>query len=154
MTPKTKPMLDNESQIRELIDELLSAESAKDVERSAAPYVKDVVSYDLIDPLQYKGVGTIKERLNEWFSSFEGPLSIEFQNLEITAGDDVAFCNGLHHVNGTKKDGAKLEMYWRTTLCFQKIEDQWTITHSHDSVPFDMKTGKASMNLKPEILSC
>jgi uncharacterized protein (TIGR02246 family) len=149
MAAETKQSIDNEGQIRELIDTLLAAESAKDVEGSLAPYITDVVSYDLIDPLQYNGVDTIRERLNQWFSSFEGPIGIEFRDLEVTAGDDVAFCNGLHHVNGTKTDGEKLEMWWRTTLCLRKIDGSWTITHSHDSVPFNMNTGMASLDLKP-----
>lgn len=149
MSAETKHAVDNEGQIREMIDTLLAAESAKDVDGSVAPYIKDVVSYDLIDPLQYNGVDTIRERLNQWFSSFDGQIVIEFRDLKVTAGNDVAFCHGLHHVNGTKKDGAKLEMWWRTTLCLSKIDEKWTITHSHDSVPFNMETGMSSLDLKP-----
>jgi ketosteroid isomerase-like protein len=40
-------------------------------------------------------------------------------------------------------------MWWRTTLCFRKIDEKWMLTHSHDSVPFNMETGKASLNLEP-----
>ena len=149
MTAETRQTMDNEGQIRELIDALAAAEAAKDVEGSVAPYATDVVSYDLINPLQYNGVDTIRKRLDQWFSSFEGPIEIEFRDPVISAGDDVAFCHGLHHVNGTKTDGTKLEMWWRTTLCLRKIDAKWTITHSHDSVPFNMENNMASFDLKP-----
>lgn len=149
MTPETKPSTGSETEIRELIDTLLRAASAKDVESSLAPYAANVVAFDLVDPLQYKGVDTIRTRLNEWFSSFEGPIELTFDELEITAGDDVGFCHGLHHLNGTKTDGTKLEMSWRTTICLRKVAGTWTITHSHDSVPFNPQTGQASLDLKP-----
>jgi ketosteroid isomerase-like protein len=81
--------------------------------------------------------------------SFEGPIGIEFRELDVVAGDELEFCHGLHHVNGTKTDGTKLEMWWRTTLCLRRIEGSWTINHSHDSVPFNMDNGMASLDLKP-----
>jgi uncharacterized protein (TIGR02246 family) len=149
MSAESGKVIDNEGQIRKLIDDLMTAEAAKDIEGSLSPFAADVVSYDVIDPLEYRGVDTIRERLTMWFSSFEGPIVLEFRDLVITAGDDVAFCNGLHHVKGTKTDGSELEMWWRTTLCFAGIEGRWKITHSHDSVPFNMKTGMASLDLRP-----
>ena len=148
MTAEAKKVTENE-QIRNLIDTWVQAVREKDVEGSAAPYASDVISYDLVDPLRYNGSEMIRKRLTEWFASFDGPIGIEFRDLHITAGDDVAFCHGLHHVDGTKTDGTKLEMWWRTTLCLSKIEDRWTITHSHDSVPFNMENGMASFDLKP-----
>jgi uncharacterized protein (TIGR02246 family) len=148
MLGEARQGMDNKGQIRELIESWISSVRAKDVEGSAAPYAADVVAYDLINPLQYTGTETIKKRLTEWFSSFEGPIGIELRDLDITAGDDVAFCHGLHRVNGTKTDGTKLDMWWRTTLCLSKIDEKWTITHSHDSVPFNMENGMASLDLK------
>jgi uncharacterized protein (TIGR02246 family) len=148
MLGEARQGMDNKGQIRELIESWISSVRAKDVEGSAAPYAADVVAYDLINPLQYTGTETIKKRLTEWFSSFEGPIEIELRDLDITAGDDVAFCHGLHRVNGTKTDGTKLDMWWRTTLCLSKIDEKWTITHSHDSVPFNMENGMASLDLK------
>jgi uncharacterized protein (TIGR02246 family) len=149
MPADTKPAIDNEGQIRDLVDAMVAAARAKDIDGSVAPYAADVVSYDLVDPLQYDGVDAIRERLKMWFSSFEGPIDLELRDLKVTADDDIAFCYGLHHVNGTRTDGGKLEMWWRTTLCFAKIDGRWTITHSHDSAPFNVKTGMASLDLKP-----
>lgn len=149
MAAETKQLIDSEGQIRKLIDTWMDAVRAKDVDGSVSPYASDVIAYDLVNPLQYNGSNLIRKRLTEWFSSFEGPIGIEFRDLEVSAGDEVAFCHGLHHVNGTRTDGSKLEMWWRTTLGLRKIEGRWTVTHSHDSVPFNMENGMASFDLKP-----
>jgi hypothetical protein len=29
-------------------------------------------------------------------------------------------------------------MWWRTTICFRKIDGKWMVTHEHNSVPFDV----------------
>jgi ketosteroid isomerase-like protein len=100
-------------------------------------------------PLQYQGAGAIKKRVSEWFASFEGSIGFQMRNLAITAGDDVAFCHSLNGVSGTSKDGAKVDMWWRATNCFRNIDGQWLITHGHSSEPFDMRSGKALLDLKP-----
>jgi ketosteroid isomerase-like protein len=35
------------------------------------------------------------------------------------------------------------------TNAVRKIGGQWKVTHEHLSVPYDMETGKASLDLKP-----
>ena len=146
---EAKQAASDQGQIRELIENWISSVGAKDVDGAILPYQSDVVAFDLVDPLQYVGSEAIKKRLAEWFASFDGPIGIELRDLEITAGEDVAFWHGLHRVNGTKTDGVKLDMWWRTTLCLSKIDGKWTIRHSHDSVPFNMENGMASLDLKP-----
>ena len=76
-------------------------------------------------------------------------IGYEIRDLSITAGDEVAFSHGLSHVSATKKDGGQLDMWWRTTVCFSKVEGKWNVVHEHNSVPFDVGSGKASLDLKP-----
>ena len=40
-------------------------------------------------------------------------------------------------------------MYWRATVCFRKLDGEWTVTHAHTSVPFDMETWRAALDLEP-----
>jgi ketosteroid isomerase-like protein len=81
-------------------------------------------------------------------SSFERPVGYEVRDLSITAGDEVAFCHSLNRVTGTTIGGKKIDMSWRATLCCRKIDGKWMVTHEHSSVPFDMESGKASLDLK------
>jgi uncharacterized protein (TIGR02246 family) len=139
----------DEAQIRRLMDDRVKAVRAKDVNSSISNLVPDILSFDVVNPLQYIGTDAVKKRAAEWFSSFPGPVAYEMRDLSITAGDEVAFCHSLNHVSATKTDGVELDMWWRSTVCYRKIDGKWMITHEHNSVPFDVKSGKASLELKP-----
>jgi ketosteroid isomerase-like protein len=139
----------NETQIRALIDERTKAVRAKDSVGATSGIASGIVTFDVVNPLQHIGSDASRKRAEEWFSSFQGPISREIKDLDITVGDDVAFSHSLSHVSGTKTDGGHLDMWWRTTVCFRKIDGEWMITHEHNSVPFDPKSGKASLDLKP-----
>src|SRR4029078_13448746 len=118
---------------------------ARDVDGSIANIAPGIVWCDVVDPLQHLGSDELEKRAHEWLASFEGPIGYETSELSITAGDDVAFSHGLNHVSATKIGGGELDMWWRTTVCYRKIDDQWTVTHEHNSVPFEVESGKASL---------
>jgi uncharacterized protein (TIGR02246 family) len=139
----------SERQIRALIDDLAIAIRIKDVDALMGHYAPDVLTFDLLPPLQYSGTDAIRKRVSDWFSSFQGPIGFAMLNLSITAGDDVAFCHSLNRVTGTTTQGQKIDMSWRATLCCRKIDGKWMVAHGHSSVPFDMESGKASLDLKP-----
>jgi ketosteroid isomerase-like protein len=49
----------------------------------------------------------------------------------------------------TTTNGSKVELWFRQTLGFRKIDGQWRITHEHSSVPFYMDGSyKAAVDLK------
>ncbi len=139
----------DEAEIRKLIDDREKAVRARNAGGAVANTAEDIVSFDVVNPLQRTGSAELKQRAEEWFASFQGPIGYEMRDLKITTGDDLAFSHGLSHVNGMRQEGGHLDMWWRTTLCFSKIEGKWMITHEHNSVPFDVSTGKASLDLKP-----
>jgi len=109
----------------------------------------DYVLFDVVDPLQSKGAGAARNRAKEWFATFQGSIGYEIQGLQISAANGVGFSHGLNHVSGTKLDGNRLDMWWRATVCYRKLDGRWQITHEHNSVPFDVNNGKASLNLEP-----
>jgi len=146
---ETKQELDSNGEIRELIGEWAVALRAKDIEAVMSHYVSDVVAFDVVEPLEYKGTDLLRARLTEWLGSFDGHMGFEVSELGVEAGDYLAFSHAINRVIGTKTDGVKIDMCWRATLCWRKIDRGWKITHSHASVPFDMKTGLASLDLKP-----
>ncbi len=139
----------NQAEIRAMIDERIKAVRAKDVNAAIAGIAPDVRLFDVVNPLQSVGSNASRKRADDWFSSFQGSIGYEIHDLDITAGNDVAFIHGLSHVSATKLDGGQLDMWWRTTMCFARIDGTWMVTHEHNSVPFDMETGKASLELKP-----
>jgi len=138
-----------EREIHAIMNNLANAIRAKDVDALMAHYAPDVLTFDLLPPLQYQGADAIRKRLSQWFSSFRGPIGLEMRHLRIFASDDVAFCSSLNGSTGTNKDGAKVEMWWRATNGFRKVDGKWLVTHGHSSEPFDVASGKALVDLKP-----
>ena len=138
------------AQLTKLTDDLANAVRTKDVNASMSHYSPNVSLFDVVEPLQHIGADAVRKRTEEWLSSFQGPLDFDMHDLRIAADGDTAFSHSVNHVKVTMADGNILDMWWRSTLCYRKMQDQWLITHEHNSVPFDPRTGKASLNLKPE----
>ena len=140
---------EDEAQIRTIINERVRAVRDKDIKALLSNHALDILSFDVINPLQYIGADTVRERAEKWFASYQGSIGYEIQDLSITTGDDVSFGHYLFRGSGTLINGGKAEMWVRATVCLRKIDDKWMIVHEHQSVPFDPETGKASLNLKP-----
>lgn len=138
-----------EIEIRMLMDDLAKAIRAEDVAGVVAHYAPDVLTFDVVNPLRLTGRDAVGRRLEVWFSSFRGRIGYELRDLSITAGDEIAFGHSLNHVSGTLTDGTKLDMWWRATVCYRKIDGRWMITHDHSSVPMDVASGRASVDLTP-----
>jgi ketosteroid isomerase-like protein len=77
------------------------------------------------------------------------PLGYEVRDVQVSAGEEVAFSHSMNHVQANTNDGKSLDKWWRATLCYRRQGNDWLVTHSHTSVPFDMTTGAASLDLKP-----
>ena len=148
MNPANNKATD-EALIRGLIDDWAKAIRARDIKPALSHYAPDVLSFDVVDPLQYIGSDAIRKRAEQWVSSFHDPIGYEIRDLSIHAGDDVAFCHSLNRVNAITTNGNTVDMWWRATICFRKIDGKWLVSHQHNSVPFDPESGKASLGLKP-----
>lgn len=143
------PVATNVAELRMLLDAIAAACRAKDVAALLRNYAPDVTAFDLISPLSYSGRESVGRRAAEWFASFVGPIDYQMSDLCIAPANDAAFCHSLNQVKGVKTDGQHIDMWWRATVGFQKRDGRWLVTHLHSSVPFDTKTGQASLNLKP-----
>jgi uncharacterized protein (TIGR02246 family) len=148
MTLATNTTID-QAQIVKLIDRWANANRSKDVEARISNYSKNVRVFDVVEPMEYFGLDAVRERASDWFSTFEGPLEFENHDLRIATDNDVAFSYSLNHVIGTKVGGGRVDMWWRATICYRKMDDKWMVAHEHNSVPFKPETGQAQLDLKP-----
>jgi uncharacterized protein (TIGR02246 family) len=139
----------DEARIRALIEERVGAVRAKDINALMSHHAPDVVMFDALNPLQYVGADAVRERAEQWFSWYRDSIGYEVRDLSIAAGDGAAFCHYLYRVSGTMTNGREVDMWVRSTICFRKIDGEWTVTHEHTSVPFDAESGKASVDLQP-----
>jgi uncharacterized protein (TIGR02246 family) len=141
----------DESEIRQLIDRWTKAFGAKDLNGIMSIYEpgQALVAYDIVAPLQYKGFDAYKKDYQEFLEQFDGPIGVEMRDLNIIAGDRVAFSRGLERLTGTLKGGQKFDTWVRFTECYRKTNGHWLAIHDHVSVPVDFNSGKALVDLKP-----
>lgn len=139
----------NQAQIRGLIDDWVKAVRAKDIKSVLSHYAPDIVSFEIVPPLQHTGIDNYRKIWDEWFSVTQGPIGYEISELSITASDDVAFSHSLNRITETKTNGEKSDTWLRATDCYRKVDGRWVVTHEHFSVPFFMGSGKAMLDLKP-----
>ena len=66
------------------------------------------------------------------WSQDSGVFNIE--EMDVTAGDEVAFVTALMRCAGTEQDGEKAELQFRLTSGLCKIDGQWTVVHEHHSI--------------------
>jgi ketosteroid isomerase-like protein len=155
IVPLQKPMTigenetKNEADIRALIDHFANAFRAKDVEGCMSVFAPGIVSFDIVPPLQTIGAGVFVTHWQEFFDSYQGPIHAEFPDVSIIAGDDVAYSYCLHRIAGTLKSGHKTDFWLRWTACWRMTNGRWLIVHEQVSVPVDLASGKALMDLKP-----
>ena len=86
------------------------------------------------EPLvQSKGIDAYRVSWEQVFYNwYNDDGGFDVTGLNITAGDDVAFCTGIINCSGTDK-GVKVHIKVRLTIGLKKINSQWTITHEHHS---------------------
>ncbi len=141
--------LNEEGRIRELIGDWEKKVGAKDVDGIMSAYAPDILSFDAISELQFKGAHAYRKHWETCLSYCQGEFIFEIHDLKIAAGDDLAFSHSLCRCGGSSEDGNQQDGYMRVTNCYRKINGKWLIVHEHFSAPFDVETGKALLGLKP-----
>ena len=141
----------DEAAIRVLIEAQADAFRRKDAAAAVAHLADDVVAFEMIPPLVLPPEAARSEQaMAGWFAGWDGPITIEFRNLAIHVGGDVAFSHSLNRLAGTRLGGGQTDIWMRSTLGFRRTSDGWRIVHGHSSVPFDPADGfRARMDLKP-----
>jgi ketosteroid isomerase-like protein len=137
--------------IKSLFDNWKTAFEAKDVDgvmRTYAPGTQ-LISFDIVPPLQFKGAEAYRKDYSEFFAQFAGPLHVDLRDMQIEAGTDVAFAYGLERLTGKLTNGTPVDMWMRYTEGLRRIDGQWRVVHEHISVPVDLDSGKARLDLKP-----
>ena len=137
-------------ELRDLVDERVRAVRGRDSATLAARPAEDVITFDVLPPLNSRGSQAPVEHLQAWFDGYDGPIDYSAHDVQVSAQGDLGFCSFLYHVGGTLRTGGKVNMWVRATLCCRRIDGRWRIVHDHESVPFDPATGQALTSLEPQ----
>src|SRR5207245_7227441 len=109
----------DEAAIQGLLDDYIRSLHDKNIEGVMSIYTQEVVSFDIVPPLRYRGADAFRNVWEETFSAFQGPIGYEIHDLNFTMGDDVAFTHSLNRISGTMNNGRKTNLWLRWTACFR-----------------------------------
>ena len=140
-----------EAAIRALIDRWTKAAQEKNLDGVMSIYQRgqSLVAYDIVPPLQYKGWDAYRADYKAFFDMYDGPIEIEFRDLVIAADATFGYSHDLQRIGGTLKGGQKAAFWVQVTDVYRKIGGQWRVVHEHVSVPTNLETGKAALDLTP-----
>lgn len=119
----------NETVIRELIGSWANAVCKGDLDRVVASRTDDIIMFDVPEPIQERGIDAYRQTWKLFFAhNAAGPDRFRISELNIEAGDTVAFAHGLLTINGG-------DAHCRLTLGLRKIDGEWRVSHEHHSIP-------------------
>ena len=124
--------------IRRLIEDWASAVQAKKLRDVVARHTDDVVMFDVPPPVAVRGISAYRKTWHPFFRWLrEENGTFEIVELDITAGDTVAFATAVLRC-GSKAELAKNDRpRLRLTIGLRKVRHMWKIAHEHHSFPAD-----------------
>ena len=148
MTSKVQQQKDKAT-ILKLTKAWSKALEKRDLDAMTANYHRNIHIFDISPPYQTTGIKAYRKLWEQSFAFFPEKFKSVHKNLKVTVDGNVAVLHGLHRIEAVKPSTGP-EMSWiRATICFQKIDRQWLVTHEHISIPGDMATGSLAFISKP-----
>lgn len=143
---------DAKTEILALLRAQEAAVARGDAKAVIAPLDDDLVTYDLPAPLEYRGAGEpYAEGLDQWFATWDGPVTVELADPTVIVEGDLAVVFGLSRMQGRKKGDGPVDSWNRQTVVLRRTGGDWRIVHEHKSYPTEMDgSGRSATDLKPE----
>lgn len=120
----------------------------RDVDGIMQFYAPDVVTFDIMPPIQFSGAAPNRQNWIDFFGQFDGQIEIDFAEEMIACEGDIAFVHELTRVGG-QQQGKPFSLWTRETNCLRKREGRWLIVHAHASIPVDFQTQRPCLDLVP-----
>jgi len=125
----------DEAAIRELVERWARAVRARDFDGILSHHSADILMFDVPPPLLSRGIDAYRKTWDPFFAWSDEPVVFDIEQMEITAGRDVAFVVALMRCAGTEKSGERITLDFRLTIGLRKTGGQWTVVHEHHSIP-------------------
>jgi ketosteroid isomerase-like protein len=118
-----------EGQIKAMIEAWADAVRRHDLAGILAHHEQNIVMFDVPPPLQSRGMDGYEKTWDLFFTYHKPSYAFDIEELEITAGEDVAFAVAI------MRCGSGMGFQFRLTIGLRKIDGDWRISHEHHSVP-------------------
>jgi uncharacterized protein (TIGR02246 family) len=129
-------MTDNEQAIRTLIEDWVHAIQRGDLDAVVADHADDIVMYDVPPPHDgVLGIDAYRATWPPFFGWIESGARFELLELEVTAGDDVAYAHALLRCGRHETLSERPELRLRLTVGLRRQDGRWIVAHEHHSFP-------------------
>lgn len=129
--------MNDEQEIRDLIERWAAAVHAGDIAGVVADHGSDIVMFDVPPPEQgIRGIEAYRESWPGFFGWQAAGAVFEIESLDVTAGSDVAFAFALLRCGAQADFDRDPDSRLRLTIGLAKRDGRWTVTHEHHSFAY------------------
>jgi uncharacterized protein (TIGR02246 family) len=127
-------MTDDVAHIRTLIERWAKAVHERDMDTVLADHADDIVMFDVPPPENgVRGIDAYRETWPPFFTWQAQGASFEIVELDVTAGEDVAYAFALLRCDTQESLQAHPDYRLRLTLGLRKDAGRWIVAHEHHS---------------------
>jgi uncharacterized protein (TIGR02246 family) len=134
-TGEQKEMTSDEAELRGLIARWSKAVREEDLDGIQADHDPNILMFDVPPPFLSRGLDDYMATWQLFFGCSAKPVVFDFEDVEVTAGQDVAFATAVGRCLYFERNGERTNLKFRLTMGFRKHEGRWRIVHEHHSVP-------------------
>ena len=128
-------MIDDEQQIRTLIETWAEAVHAGDLDTVLADHAEDIVMFDVPPPNDgVRGILAYQETWPDFFH-WQEHARFEIVSLEVTAGAEVAYAHALLKCATDEQLSREPDARLRLTIGLRREQGRWVVAHEHHSFP-------------------
>jgi uncharacterized protein (TIGR02246 family) len=135
MSATTRQSQHNEVVLRELIAQWAKAVRDEDLAGIRADHDRNILMFDVPLPFLSRGLDAYMATWQTFFASSPKPITFTLENVEITAGNDVAFATAIGRCVNIESNGEEIRLKFRLTMGFRKQDGRWRVMHEHHSLP-------------------
>jgi uncharacterized protein (TIGR02246 family) len=127
--------MDDEAQVRALIERWSKAVRAQNGAGIRADHDSNMLMFDVPPPFLSRGLDAYTATWELFFSSSEKPVTFAFHEVDVTCGQDVAFATATGECVNIDRHGRREPLKFRLTVGLRKNDGQWRVMHEHHSLP-------------------
>ena len=139
-----------QSEVRQAIQRWQGAIQTRDINQIMSSYTPDVVAYDAVLQLRFKGKEAYGKHWQLCLEMCTNDMVFEPAEMHISVSGGLALVYCLVRCGEKDESGQQNVSWMRMTTGYKKVDGQWLIEHEHFSAPFDMMSFKALFDLDPD----
>lgn len=124
-----------EEEIRKVVENWANSVREKDFEGILRNHSAEILMFDVPPPLYSKGIAAYQGSWDLFFAASPDAPVFDICQLDITAGEDVAFVAALMRCVVLERGKEPSDLDFRLTIGLRKVNGHWLVTHEHHSIP-------------------